>query len=115
MWTGKLKQVGGSIMVAIPPEVRKLLSLTPNRSVKMSVEKGNLVVKPGAGRIGLQARLEMSNFSLPVSDEEKAWMTMGVVGAERDGWGSANLALPARKKIARKSRKAPRVKARGSR
>lgn len=129
MWTAKLKRVGGSIMVAIPPEVRALLSLGPNRSVSISVEKGNLVMKPRPGRIGLKARLEMSDFSLPPSDEELTWINMDAVGEERAGWGTAapaarltsrgRLALhklhQKARKVARKSGKATRSKARGPR
>jgi antitoxin ChpS len=46
MHTTKLRKVGGSIMLAVPPALLDNLGLRAGERVGIAVEKGQLVVKP---------------------------------------------------------------------
>jgi antitoxin ChpS len=84
MHTAKLRPVGGSTMVAIPPHILEALKLAPNATVGLTVERGKLVIQaqPRKGRIGLKARLAMCDFSKPASNEERGWTNGRRVGRE---------------------------------
>lgn len=46
MPTAKLRKVGGSVMVAVPPALLDLLHLQAGARVGLAVEDGRLVVEP---------------------------------------------------------------------
>lgn len=46
MSTAKLRQIGGSIVVAIPPAHLKQLHLSADSAVEISVENHRLIIKP---------------------------------------------------------------------
>ncbi|CAF27508.1 AbrB/MazE/SpoVT family DNA-binding domain-containing protein [Bartonella henselae] len=46
MHTTKLRKVGGSVMLSIPPALLDVLHLTENTQVGLAVDNGQLVVKP---------------------------------------------------------------------
>jgi antitoxin ChpS len=82
--TAKLRSVGGSTMVAIPPNFIEQLQLRANATVGLSLEAGKIVIRPetGKGRIGLKARLKMCDFSKRVTKEERDWIDAPPVGRE---------------------------------
>jgi antitoxin ChpS len=84
MQKAKLRAVGGSVMVAIPPAMLDLLRIGANSSVAISVEGQRLIVEPQprTGRIGLAARLALCDFSAPPSAEEREWPGASRVGRE---------------------------------
>lgn len=84
MHKATLREVGGSVMVAIPPHILNELQLGPKAQVNLSIREGKLVLEPAVrrGRIGLAARLKMCDFSLPISDEERAWLDSPRAGRE---------------------------------
>ncbi len=84
MHKAKLRAVGGSTMVAIPPAILEALDLRPNSDVAIHVENHRLVIEPQRrkGRIGLAARLAMCDLKKPVSDDEAAWDRIPRAGRE---------------------------------
>ena len=48
MHTTKLRKVGGSVMLAVPPAILELLHLKSGATVSVAVEGGRLVVEPQA-------------------------------------------------------------------
>ncbi|MEL0566729.1 AbrB/MazE/SpoVT family DNA-binding domain-containing protein [Citrobacter werkmanii] len=46
MYTTRLKKVGGSIMLAVPPAVLKTLGLSTNSEVGMTIDDGCLIIEP---------------------------------------------------------------------
>jgi antitoxin ChpS len=46
MHTAKLRNVGGSVMLAVPPVLLDILHLQPGARVGIAVESGRLVVEP---------------------------------------------------------------------
>ena len=46
MYTTRLKKVGGSIMLAVPPAVLKTLELSMDSEVGMTINNGCLIIEP---------------------------------------------------------------------
>ena len=84
MHPAKLKSVGGSVMVAIPPHVREQLKLAAGSDVWLSVEDGRLVLQSPRrlSRIGLEARLAMCDPLIPRSQDDAEWDSMPSSGRE---------------------------------
>jgi antitoxin ChpS len=89
MHSAKLRTVGGSTMVAIPPAVLEALKLEPKAEVSLRVEGDKLVIEPKRtrrGRIGLTARIAMCHPNAPLSADDEAelrlWMNLKPVGRE---------------------------------
>ncbi len=84
MHTAKLRSVGGSTMVAIPPHIMEELRLAPNATVSLTIERGKIIICPQArkGRMGLKARLAMCDYSKPISREARDWVTGPRAGRE---------------------------------
>ncbi len=84
MHTAKLRSVGGSTMVAIPPHIIEELRLGPNSTVRLTVERGKIVIRPQPrkGRIGLKARLAMCDFSKKMKAEDREWANGPRAGSE---------------------------------
>jgi antitoxin ChpS len=72
----KLRTVGGSTMVAIPPTFMERLQLRANETVGVSLEDGQIVIRPQPrkGRIGPKARLKMCDFSKRMTTQEREWI-----------------------------------------
>ncbi|SLP39655.1 transcriptional regulator/antitoxin MazE [Klebsiella variicola] len=46
MYKTRLKKVGGSIMLAVPPAVLKALELSTDSEVGMTIDNGCLIIEP---------------------------------------------------------------------
>ena len=87
MATAKLRAVGGSTVVAIPPALLAELGLGAKSSVEMRGEKGSLVIEPSPRkrpRYTLEELLAQCDPAQPVSDDEREWESMVPVGNERN-------------------------------
>jgi antitoxin ChpS len=83
MLTTKLRKVGGSIMLAVPPAILELLQLRAGATVGVSVDAGRLVVEPNPKpHYTLEELLEGSDYSAPRSAEEQEWLDSPAVGRE---------------------------------
>lgn len=84
MLTGKLKRVGGSTMVAIPPAVLDQLGLKPNAKVELAVEGERLIIaKAKRPRYTIEELIAQCDPSLPVDPEEREWLDAAAVGQEK--------------------------------
>ena len=86
MATAKLRAVGGSTVVAIPPALLAELGLSAKSSVEMRVEKGSLVIEPSPRkrpRYTLEELMAGCDLTQPFSEEEREWESMVPVGNER--------------------------------
>ena len=83
MHVAKLRQVGGSIMVAIPPALLEQLRMSANTSVSITIEEGRLVVeaktRPRYTVAALLAECD-AEASSPVGDE--IWASGPAAGEE---------------------------------
>jgi len=84
MAVARLRKVGGSTMVAIPPVMLEEAHLGPEGPVELSVEDGRIVMKPARKKYMLAELLAQSDAETPLSQEERDWLDMPPVGLEQD-------------------------------
>lgn len=83
MLTTNLRKVGGSVMLTVPPALLEQLSLAAGSAVSLAVEDGRLIVDPAPPvRYTLEDLLAASDYSPPMSQEERAWLDAPTVGRE---------------------------------
>lgn len=83
MHTARLRKVGGSVMLAIPPALLEVLDLEPRAAVDMTVDRGRLVVEPRRRpRYTLADLLAQCDRDAPISEEDMAWANSSAVGDE---------------------------------
>jgi antitoxin ChpS len=83
MYTSKLRKVGGSVMLAVPPAILEILRLGSGSAVSMAVESGRLVIEPESRKkYTLQELLAQCDASALVSGEDKAWTSSTARGEE---------------------------------
>jgi antitoxin ChpS len=83
MHTTNLRKVGGSIMVALPPAILDLLDLRAGATVGLVVDGGRLVIEPRPRpRYTLAELLAASDYTQPLSAEDRAWVDAPPVGRE---------------------------------
>ena len=87
MHTTKLRKVGGSVMLAVPPALLDVLRLRPGTKVGLAVESGRLVVKPQKEprkrpRYTLDELLAQCNPKVARTRKERAWLVDKPVGGE---------------------------------
>jgi antitoxin ChpS len=83
MHTTNLRKVGGSVMLAVPPVLLKLLQLEPGATVAVDVEDGRLIVEPQRKpRYTLEELLAASDYSQPQPAEEREWVDAPAAGGE---------------------------------
>ncbi|TSA22459.1 MAG: antitoxin [Betaproteobacteria bacterium] len=83
MHTTNLRQVGGSVMLAVPPAFLDLLDLRVGEKVGLDVELGRLVVKTKLRhRYTMDELLAQCDTSVEISAEEREWLDGKPVGSE---------------------------------
>ncbi len=83
MHTTNLRKVGGSIMLAVPPVLLNLLRLEAGATVGVNVENGRLIVEPKQRpHYSLAELLEASDYSQPMTPEEREWIDAPPAGGE---------------------------------
>lgn len=91
MHTTILREVGGSVMLAIPPVLLKLLRLEVGATVAITVEDGRLIVKPQLKPCyTLDELVAASAYSWAQLMEEREWVDAPAVGAS---WCEAKIPL----------------------
>jgi antitoxin ChpS len=80
---GRLRKVGGSVMLAIPKPVLEALDLSPDAAVGLSIKAGRLVVDPKKRRrYSLDQLLAQCKPSARRSREDGDWLSGRPVGRE---------------------------------
>jgi len=83
MRTTKLRKVGGSVMLAVPPALLEVLHLGPEAKVGIAVESGRLVVEPQPRpHYTLHELLAQCHPRTPRTKEERPWLEGKPVGSE---------------------------------
>ncbi len=78
----KLRKVGGSVMLAVPPALLDILGLAADKTVVLHVENGDLIVKPARPRYTLDELLDQCEPGAPLSEEDRAFLGGPPVGRE---------------------------------
>lgn len=83
MYTSNLREVGGSVVLAMPPAILEMLQMESGSSVSMTVESGRLVIEPGGRKkYSLQELLSQCDASASLSGEDSAWTASPARGGE---------------------------------
>lgn len=78
----KLRKVGGSIIVAIPPAFLEELRVGADSECDLAIIDGTLVMKPARKRYRLDDLLAQCDLDAPLSEAEREWMEAPAVGLE---------------------------------
>ncbi len=83
MYTTKLRRVGGSVMLAVPPAFLDQLHLEAGATVGLAFDHGRLVVEPKARmRYTLAGLLAVLDYSQPQPPAEREWVDVPAAGGE---------------------------------
>ena len=82
MITSNLRRVGGSTMFTVPAELLKLLDLGVGDALTLTVEDGRLVAAPQRKHYTVEELLAESDYSEPLSRDEREWVDAAPVGRE---------------------------------
>ena len=83
MHTTNLRNVGGSIMLAVPPVLLDVLNLGAGARVDMGVEDGRLIVAPKTRpSYSLEELLAQCDETAPDDRDDCAWVEASPVGKE---------------------------------
>ena len=83
MHTTNLRKVGGSVMLAVPPAFLDQLHLQAGAMVGLAIDHGRLVVDPKPRpRYTLAELLAASDYSQPLSVQDREWIDAPAVGGE---------------------------------
>jgi antitoxin ChpS len=79
MHTTHLRKVGGSIMLALPPAIIKLLHLQAGAEIGLAVDGNRLVIEPQPRqRYTLEELLAQCDASQPLSSADRQWADTSV-------------------------------------
>lgn len=79
----KLRKVGGSVMLAVPPALLDILKLQAGAKVGLAVDNGRLVVEPEPRpRYTLSELLAQCDASTDLTAEDREWLNGKPVGTE---------------------------------
>jgi antitoxin ChpS len=82
-YEARLRKVGGSVMLTIPPAMLDALDLAPDAQVGLAVKAGRLVVEPRPRpRYSLDELLAQCKPMAPRRKKDRAWVTDKPVGRE---------------------------------
>ncbi|ADO47962.1 AbrB/MazE/SpoVT family DNA-binding domain-containing protein [[Enterobacter] lignolyticus] len=83
MYTTRLKKVGGSVMLAVPPAVLKTLALSADSEVGMTIDNGRIIIEPQKRpQYSLAELLAQCDPQAEISDEEREWVDSPAAGRE---------------------------------
>ncbi|AQX31564.1 PemI protein [Bartonella schoenbuchensis] len=83
MHTTKLRKVGGSVMLSIPPALLDVLHLVENTEVGLTIDNGCLIVQPQIfPSYTLDELLAQCDPLADLSDEETEWLDAKPVSRE---------------------------------
>jgi antitoxin ChpS len=81
--TTKLRKVGGSVMLAVPPTMLEILRVQSGDKVDITVESGRLVAEPQKRRrYTLDELLLQCSPRAARTREEREWLSEGSTGGE---------------------------------
>ena len=83
MPTTHLRRVGGSVMLAVPPALLRLLNLRAGARVHIEVHDGRLIVAPSTRpSYSLDELLAQCDETTPGAGEDRIWLDAKPVGRE---------------------------------
>ncbi len=84
MHTTRLKRVGGSVMLTVPPALLNALSLGTDNEVGMVIDNGRLIVEPyRRPQYSLAELLAQCDPNAEISAEEREWLDAPATGQRK--------------------------------
>ncbi|WP_420446911.1 AbrB/MazE/SpoVT family DNA-binding domain-containing protein [Candidatus Poriferisodalis sp.] len=81
MYSTTMRQVGGSVMLAVPPALLDVIGVRAGSTVDLDIDDGRLIVAPRRRpRYTLDELIAQSDPAAP--DDERAWIDGAPVGRE---------------------------------
>ncbi|MCY4369107.1 MAG: antitoxin [bacterium] len=78
-----LRQVGGSVMLAVPPALLDVLQVRSGSTVDLAIDDGRLIVVPRRPpSYALEDLIAQCDPTAPPDDEDRAWIDGAAVGEE---------------------------------
>lgn len=83
MHTAKLRKVGGSVMLSVPPAFLEQLQVQTGTTVGLKIDRGKLIIEPlSKPRYTLAELLAASDYSQMPSAEDVEWINSAAAGRE---------------------------------
>ena len=83
MRTAVLRQVGGSVMLAVPPALLDLMEVRAGSTVDLDIDGGRLIVAPKRlPRYSLEDLIAQCDRTGPPDDEDRDWIDGAPLGEE---------------------------------
>ena len=83
MYTTKLRKVGGSVMLALPPAILDLLHLKAGATIEIAVDGERLVIQPQVKpKYTLDELLAQCESRAAISEEDRVWLDLPPAGRE---------------------------------
>lgn len=83
MHSAKLRKLGGSTVVAIPPALLKVTGLSPTDEVTINVKDSKLIIeRKGRTHYTLAELMSQCDLTKRLSKEEREWLDAPRVGRE---------------------------------
>ena len=83
MYTARLRKVGGSVMLAVPPAILELLHLRAGAQVSVAVNGQRLVIEPKpVPSYSLDELLTQCDAAAEMTAEEQQWLDARPTGSE---------------------------------
>ena len=77
-----LRNVGGSVMFAVPPAILSTLGLSSGQALSIETDGHRLVLQPARPRFTLSELCAQCNPSASWTEEDRAWLDMPSAGRE---------------------------------
>ncbi len=83
MRTAVLRQVGGSVMLAVPPALLDVLEVRSGSTVDLDIDGGRLIVVPRRPpSYSLDDLIAQCDPTAPSDDEDRTWIGGAALGEE---------------------------------
>ena len=83
MLTTKLRKVGGSVMMVVPPAILEMLGLQSDATVALAVDGERLIVEsPRKPHYTLDELLAQCDSNVSLSQEDRDWLDSAAMGRE---------------------------------
>ncbi|MCY4622303.1 MAG: antitoxin [bacterium] len=83
MRTAVLRQVGGSVMLAVPPALLDVLEVRSGSTVDLDIDAGRLIVVPRRPpRYTLEDLIAQCDQTAPPDDDDLTWIDGAALGKE---------------------------------
>lgn len=83
MYTTKLRKVGGSVMMAVPPAILDMLHLDKDSTIGLTVDNGHIIATPSPRpQYTLAELLAQCDKTADITPEDRKWLDIEPSGNE---------------------------------